>query len=226
MLFALICVAWSSSASISEYSTDELELMAASANTATTTPSPSLPFRVVKGYRYLGCYHDDSVRNIAPTWVNVSSLGECQRWCASSQTKYFAVQWGKQCFCGNSYGGNSAKYGHYNDFYCDISGSGMGRAWFNAVYSTTLPPCSNYGIPATNVTCSCTMDKSSCNSTATFDAHQYQLKKIPHLDLGNPDTNGKSTLTGTIKSNCHGSTSVSDETTIEGALCALGCICY
>ena len=86
------------------------------------------------------------------------------------------------------------------------------------------PNCSNHGTLLDKVACSCFPVDNKCNSTATFDKRAQGLNQNLDSYLGGTDT-GLSTLTGQVNINCNGITSVTDQTTIEGALCALGCIC-
>ena len=96
--------------------------------------------------------------------------------------------------------------------HCIVNGSKM-----------VVPPCLNRVFPWDKVGCSCTLVDNKCNSTATFNPLQYQLNQNVAQYFVN-FTDGLSALTGQSASKCN-SASMSSETTIEGALCALGCIC-
>ena len=98
----------------------------------------------------------------------------------------------------------------------------------NGASKKVTPPCSFHGFSRDKVICSCAWvdNISQCNATANFDPRKYQLNQNLDSKLVYSPGADYPTLTGQSDSNCDASTSVGSETTIEGVLCALGCICY
>jgi hypothetical protein len=87
---------------------------------------------------YIGCYGDSSTqRDLNVQQPGIGTIQECAGYCFKYD--YFGVQFGSQCFCGNSYG----KYGASKACTSDCSGNSTqtcGGANANSIYSysTTL----------------------------------------------------------------------------------------
>ena len=85
--------------------------------------------------RYIGCYVDDPYRDLnqgpgEASWKFVAS--RCNDIC--SGYRYFSLQYGGQCFCGNSYA-TASQYQKRPDKECG-GANGTGGEWRNSVYKT------------------------------------------------------------------------------------------
>jgi len=96
-------------------------------------PLPTTPFT------FKGCFRDRSNRDFTKF---IGRLGNCQPSvcgprCNRLGYKYFGMQVGTECFCGNSFG----KYGHANncDMKCKGNNSKCGGGWANSVYQSNKP---------------------------------------------------------------------------------------
>ena len=74
---------------------------------------------------------DDINRDISATFTSVSSLNQCQDTC--SGFKYFALQNGNACFCGNGYS-HQSKYAKVADSECNVVGNALGGPLRNSVF--------------------------------------------------------------------------------------------
>ena len=93
----------------------------------------------------------------------------------------------------------------------------------------TIPPttpyvCANQATPLNGVNCICSGSLGSCISTAFFDARAQQLNAQLQSQL-QYDANGNSFLSGSTHGVTCAGIDVSTETSIDGALCSLGCSC-
>ena len=86
---------------------------------------------------YLGCFTDTPSRDLAGNAQSLSTQTpqQCMTWCGSQGYKYAGVQFGDQCFCGNSFDAYGASTS------CNVpcagnSGQTCGGAWANSVYLT------------------------------------------------------------------------------------------
>ncbi len=84
---------------------------------------------------YLGCFKDQGDRDISGFFVERSDMAteQCVSICTQKGFAYASTQYGRQCFCGNSYG----KFGPANN--CDMKCEGnpnqmCGGFWANSVY--------------------------------------------------------------------------------------------
>jgi hypothetical protein len=76
-------------------------------------------------YKYMGCYVDGALRDLA-VWLKPSSkmtVQMCYKHCKARGYKYFSLQASSHCFCDNSYG----KYGSDMDSKCNMRCSGNSR---------------------------------------------------------------------------------------------------
>jgi len=96
---------------------------------------------------YIGCYVDTENRDLDGYNTTDGSMtpGQCLSICKEKNFKYYAVQYGSYCFCGNSYG----KYGFVSYTECNMSCNGdktqdCGGTWRNSIYavSNSLLPAS------------------------------------------------------------------------------------
>jgi hypothetical protein len=112
---------------------------------ATSWPYTGTWWRVEKqsgdlsGRRYVGCYKDTSTRDLNGKAVmdsNSMTVASCDQIC--SGFKYFGVQYGSQCFCGNTMG----TYGAASDSDCSNKCQGnnnemCGGTWRNSIYASS-----------------------------------------------------------------------------------------
>uniref|UniRef100_A0A1I8J083 WSC domain-containing protein n=1 Tax=Macrostomum lignano TaxID=282301 RepID=A0A1I8J083_9PLAT len=92
------------------------------------------------GLKYLGCFVDKATRDLrreAPK--GHMSVPKCYRFCRKHKYKFFGVQYGNHCFCGNHYG----RFGIRPNTECRMQCSGdkttyCGAGWRNSVYATGL----------------------------------------------------------------------------------------
>jgi hypothetical protein len=98
----------------------------------------------------LGCFRDTGERDLPSAFLTSDrmTVGTCITNCAQQGFAYAGVQYGSQCFCGNSYG----RYGPAEN--CDMrcagnAGEFCGGFWANNIYSirpgSQLPPPSRPG---------------------------------------------------------------------------------
>jgi len=94
---------------------------------------------------FLGCYRDDASRDLKHNGGNVKSIEKCRAWATKKKLKYFALQWGVQCFGDNSFSTPAKKYKRLypqkcvrNGFVCgnDENMGLCGGGWANAMYRT------------------------------------------------------------------------------------------
>jgi len=90
---------------------------------------------------YIGCFVDDDDQDFEKVFGDVNSVEMCRTECAGY--KFFAVQHGDQCFCGNYYS-NGSQYKRVEDSQCQREGFGEGRggSMRNSVYTVNCssPP--------------------------------------------------------------------------------------
>ena len=85
---------------------------------------------------YIGCYRDDSSRDLKNYMGDITNgdHSACQKKCAAFT--YFSLQFGVQCFCGNSYS-SAPQYTKLPDSTCQQMNNGKslywGNGWANAV---------------------------------------------------------------------------------------------
>ena len=77
--------------------------------------------------QYVGCYVDDSSRDMGKNYLDNKSYIECHQSCAMN---YISIQFGGQCFCSDDYNTKS-KYLKVPDAECGGIG-GNGGTWRNA----------------------------------------------------------------------------------------------
>ncbi len=97
--------------------------------------------------QYLGCYKDANDRDLRDKFWDDNHMTpqRCLQSCTDAGYAYAGVQYGNQCFCGNSYG----RYGRLAEGSCDMrcagdSGLTCGGTWANTLYKTAsrgdMPP--------------------------------------------------------------------------------------
>ena len=100
-----------------------------------------------QSYTYLGCFLDAKDRDLpSETYSNSNTASTCHTLCKGKGFKYFGLQAGTWCYCGNNYG----TYGSLATTSCATPCSGnnsekCGGSWENAVYlilnpNVTTPP--------------------------------------------------------------------------------------
>lgn len=101
---------------------------------------PSTP---VTTARYLGCYVDNSARDLTGHQVRLTNMtrSACIRLCREEGYRYAGVQWASYCFCGAQYG----RYGRAPEDQCNTPCGGdsteiCGGTWRNSVFDTGLRP--------------------------------------------------------------------------------------
>ncbi|BAT72175.1 conserved hypothetical protein [Thermosulfidibacter takaii ABI70S6] len=97
--------------------------------------------------RYVGCFVDKPDRDLSAFSVEKSDMTveKCVNLCSSKGYKYAALQFGRWCFCGNSYG----RYGV--SYLCNHPCAGKwseicGGVWANSVYAVRPKSTSNYTV--------------------------------------------------------------------------------
>ena len=86
---------------------------------------------------YLGCFVDKEDRDVKGSFVRTKTMTveACASECRQQGYKIAAIQYGEQCFCGNTYG----KFGRASDADCSVKCAGndtqrCGGGWRNSVY--------------------------------------------------------------------------------------------
>ena len=146
----------------------------------TNTPFPLIP---IYSSQYIGCFVDDIHRDIADTFIFVSSATECQFRCSLSNKEYFALQMGNECFCGNAYS-TAPQYTQVSDTFCEPYNHGRpnnyGGYFKNAVYrnayfngsTPTIAPTDTPSDPLTLLFVGCFIDDANRDMTVQKD-HVY-----------------------------------------------------
>lgn len=90
------------------------------------------------GNRYMGCFRDGGSRDL-PLYVGYMSSDQCMMTAVNQNVPYYGLQYGGQCFLGNSYG----RYGSADNcnMGCYTNGQELcGGNWANQVYSINQAP--------------------------------------------------------------------------------------
>jgi len=83
---------------------------------------------------YLGCYSDSTTRDLPVAQPSVGTVQECAGYCYGY--KYFGLQFGSQCFCGNTYGSHGTSAGCTST--CSSNSTQTcGGAYANSIYSVS-----------------------------------------------------------------------------------------
>lgn len=90
---------------------------------------------------YIGCFIDTEKRDlngVMEDFGNENTVEKCVEYCAAMNYKYAGVQYGIQCFCGNSYG----VYHRGKEADCNYECPGdskehCGGYWRNSIYEVT-----------------------------------------------------------------------------------------
>ncbi len=98
-------------------------------------------FPVRPGKNNFGCFRDDRARDLDGFFISSADMTheKCISICRNKGFKYAGVQYGSQCFCGNSYG----KYGKSNSCNMKCSGNAneiCGGFWANLIFGTGQNP--------------------------------------------------------------------------------------
>merc|ERR1719446_576888 len=84
-------------------------------------------------YKSLGCFKDKSKRDLSKQMGGGNGSREkCGAACAKAGMKYFGLQYGNQCFCGNSYG--KYKKATNCNMKCKNGKETCGGTWANSVF--------------------------------------------------------------------------------------------
>jgi len=102
--------------------------------------APSLSLTpTMEGPRYIGCFRDDGSRDFKTVGGSREDVTSCSAACAGF--KYFSLQYGLECYCGDDYSTPADRYPQINDAECKRGGGGPGYCggpcggpWANAVY--------------------------------------------------------------------------------------------
>lgn len=91
-------------------------------------------------HTYKGCYKDDKSRDLANGPGENGGSGYTQDTCSQAcpNYKYFALQNGGQCFCGDYYATDKTKYTKISDTNCNKDFSLGGGLWANAIFENSL----------------------------------------------------------------------------------------
>jgi len=93
-------------------------------------------------YTFLGCFKDIGDRDMVdPVFTQHNSLEFCADRCAKKGFKYFGVQNGQDCWCGNSYNNNKVLHAKVPDNECNTPCTGnpeqmCGQRFRNGVFTT------------------------------------------------------------------------------------------
>ena len=100
-------------------------------------PPPPRSNNAAPAATYLGCFRDTDQRDLNGTQWDDGQLtpARCLRSCADNGFEYAGLQYGSQCFCGNSHG----RYGRIDSGSCNMPCSGnpglmCGGTWANSVF--------------------------------------------------------------------------------------------
>ncbi len=100
-------------------------------------PPPERSSYVAPAATYLGCFRDTEPRDLnASNWEDGQMTpARCIRSCTERGAEYAGLQYGSQCFCGNSHG----RYGRIDASSCNMPCSGntglmCGGTWANSVF--------------------------------------------------------------------------------------------
>ncbi|KAJ3494780.1 hypothetical protein NLG97_g3855 [Lecanicillium saksenae] len=78
--------------------------------TTTPTACPNQPATIAKDWKLDGCYTEgNKVRALSERWYadNEMTLDDCSRFCTGFA--YFGLEYGRECYCGNSFKGGAVK---------------------------------------------------------------------------------------------------------------------
>ncbi|PAA70473.1 hypothetical protein BOX15_Mlig000253g1 [Macrostomum lignano] len=110
-------------------------------NSVYSTGIGSKPVRL-PGLKHLGCYLDKSSRDLRKLVLSGSvTVPKCYKACKARKYRFFGVQNGYQCWCGNHYG----RYRIRSNLECRVQCRGdkstyCGGAWRNNVFTTGYNP--------------------------------------------------------------------------------------
>ena len=95
---------------------------------------------LIDGFTFVGCYKDDADRDLSVYIGTEYDHVECDSACKGYA--YFALQYGDECFCGDSYGTPEDLYPRLPDGDCQRTGycATCGGGWANAVFIVAPPP--------------------------------------------------------------------------------------
>jgi len=106
-----------------------------------TTISPTLAPSMNPSFTYLGCFKDEPTRDISERQSGSFSLSECLYQCQEDGYYYAGLQYGYECFCGDSYGSYGTSSGCTMD--CTDGPGVCGGGYANSVYQVNpVPPSS------------------------------------------------------------------------------------
>merc|ERR1712136_113936 len=85
-----------------------------------------LPVPAQENYQYVGCFKDSKHNRDLGDGILTSSnsLEFCSDRCTRKGYKYFGVQYGNNCWCGNSYNRNPVTHARVPDSECNMPCSG------------------------------------------------------------------------------------------------------
>ena len=104
----------------------------------------------------LGCYRDKPTRDLFSDTIEISNMTQdsCQSYCRDKGFRYAGAQYGKQCFCGDSFG----RYGKLADTDCNTACAGdrqakCGGVWANSVFQVSNSSADETAAPASYMGC-------------------------------------------------------------------------
>jgi hypothetical protein len=92
----------------------------------------------------MGCYRDSRTsRALQGTWqsTKTNTISSCQQWCFNQNYKYAGMEYGEECYCGNSIASSSSSIDGSN---CQMACSGNsremcgGRSWAISIYAVQV----------------------------------------------------------------------------------------
>lgn len=128
-----------------------------------TSQAVSCPPEIPPTSTFLGCTRDQYnsiVRDLSVLGTASASVAECRNICKDIGFAYSAVQFGQECFCGNSYGLYGAVVISECNKACIVNPSetGCGNAGRNSVYWSGAPIIAAVPDLEENLYCGCTRD--------------------------------------------------------------------
>ena len=106
---------------------------APTSKTTSTTTTTASTATASSGWTYQSCYSDSSSRVLSTQLANVASPAACQAECKAAGYTYAGIEYGNQCWCGNSMNGGSALAASSCDMKCS-DGSTCGGYWTMSLY--------------------------------------------------------------------------------------------
>ncbi|KAG8892909.1 hypothetical protein FRC01_013887, partial [Tulasnella sp. 417] len=198
----------SSTSSVSSTLSSSSTLSGSSTVTSTTSSSSATASNLPAGWSSLGCYTDQSspVRTLsgASTTSSTMTYTTCQDYCFGKSFKYAGLEYGGQCYCGNTL--NDPGKLASNQASCSMACAGdstklCGASWLMNVFVYTPASSSSSSSISSTSSLSSTTGTSSVSSTTGTSSLSSTT-----------GTSSSSTITGTSSSSTSASSTISAST--------------